>query len=182
MRRRGLLLYVARRLAALVAVLAIVSLVIFTLLYLAPGSPEQLLLGPREATPASVAAIREHYHLNDPFLVRYWDWGKSAVRLDFGRSIRTNETVTSAIGRRLRLSLQLGGLAFAVALLVGVPLGVLAASRRRTGSDRAIVGVSVVGVSAPAFATGTLLLYVFAVRLGWFPVFGQGSGLGGRLW
>jgi peptide/nickel transport system permease protein len=182
MRRRGLILYVARRLAALVAVLVIVSLVIFTLLYLAPGSPEQLLLGPREATPASVAAIRQHYHLNDPFIVRYWDWATNAVQLDFGRSIRTNETVTGAIGRRLRLSLQLGGLAFAVAFLVGVPLGVLAASRRRTGSDRAIVGFSVVGVSAPAFATGTLLLYVFAVRLGWFPVFGQGSGLGGRLW
>jgi peptide/nickel transport system permease protein len=163
-------------------VLVVISFVIFLLLYLAPGSPEQLLLGPRQATPATVAAIRHQYHLDDPFFVRYWDWVKNATHFEFGRSIRTNETVTSAITQRLRLSLQLGGLAFGVAMLLGVPLGVLAAMRRRTSVDRSIVGLSVVGVSAPAFATGILLLYVFAVRLGWFPVFGQGSGFFGRLW
>jgi peptide/nickel transport system permease protein len=163
-------------------VLIVISFVIFLLLYLAPGSPEQLLLGPRQATPATVAAIRHQYHLDDPFLVRYWDWIKNATHLEFGRSIRTNETVTSAITQRLRLSLQLGGLAFGVAMLLGVPLGVLAAVRRRTSVDRSIVGLSVVGVSAPAFATGILLLYVFAVRLGWFPVFGRGDGFFGRLW
>lgn len=162
--------------------LVVISFLIFALLYVAPGSPEALLLGPREATPATVAAVRHRYHLDRPFLVRYWDWASGAAHLDFGRSIRTNETVTAVIRRRLRLSLQLGGYAFLIALVVGVPLGVAAASRRRTGVDRGIVGLSVVGVSAPAFATGILLLYVFAVRLGWFPVFGEGSGLGGRVW
>jgi peptide/nickel transport system permease protein len=171
-----------RRFAALVGVLLVISFVIFLLLYLAPGSPEQLLLGPRQATPATVAAIRHEYHLDDPFFVRYWDWLKNATHLEFGRSIRTNEAVTSVITQRARLSLQLGALAFGVAMLIGVPLGVLAAVRRRTSLDRSIVGVSVIGVSAPAFATGILLLYVFAVRLGWFPVFGQGSGFFDRLW
>jgi peptide/nickel transport system permease protein len=163
-------------------VLVVISFVIFLLLYLAPGSPEQLLLGPRQATPATVAAIRHEYHLDDPFFVRYVDWLKNAAHLEFGRSIRTHEAVTSVITQRVRLSLQLGALAFGVAMLMGVPLGVLAAVRRRTSLDRSIVGVSVLGVSAPAFATGILLLYVFAVRLGWFPVFGQGSGFFDRLW
>jgi peptide/nickel transport system permease protein len=163
-------------------VLVVISFVIFLLLYLAPGSPEQLLLGPRQATPATVAAIRHEYHLDDPFFVRYVDWLQNAAHLEFGRSIRTHEAVTSVITQRVRLSLQLGALAFGVAMLMGVPLGVLAAVRRRTSLDRSIVGVSVLGVSAPAFATGILLLYVFAVRLGWFPVFGQGSGFFDRLW
>jgi peptide/nickel transport system permease protein len=179
--RRALPLFLARRLAAMAAVLVVISFVIFALLYLAPGSPEQVLLGPRQATPSSVAAIRAHYHLDDPFLVRYGDWAEGAVHLDFGRSIRTNEEVTSAIGRRLSLSLQLGGLAFVIALGLGIPLGLVAGLRRRTGTDRALVGASVVGVSAPAFATGILLLYVFAVRLSWFPVFGEGTGFGDRL-
>ena len=80
-----------RRFAALVGVLLIISFVIFLLLYLAPGSPEQLLLGPRQATPETVAAIRHEYHLDDPFLVQYWDWleerGRSSTSA--GRSART---------------------------------------------------------------------------------------------
>src|SRR4249919_486020 len=107
MRRKGLTLYLARRFAALVGVLVVISFVIFLLLYLAPGSPEQLLLGPKQATPETVAAIRHQYHLDDPFLVRYLDWAKNALHLEFGRSIRTNEPVSSAIAQRLRLSLQL---------------------------------------------------------------------------
>jgi peptide/nickel transport system permease protein len=182
MRRAVLPCFLARRVAALLAVLVVMSFVIFLFLYLSPGSVEQTLLGPRELTPAAVATIRHQYHLDQPFLVQYLDWVKKAVRFDFGRSILSNEPVTTVVGRRLVLSLQLAGLAFVFALAVGVPLGVLAASRRRTSVDRAMVGFSVAGISAPAFATGVLLLYVFAVRLGWFPVFGQGSGITGRVW
>ena len=80
-----------------------------------------------------------------------------------------------AISDRFKLTLQLGGRAFLITMVVGVPLGVLAAVRSRTSIDRGVVSLSVVGVSAPAFATGILLLYVFAVELGWFPVFGLGE-------
>jgi peptide/nickel transport system permease protein len=181
MHRHGIAWFVGRRLAALAVVLVVISLVVFSLLYLAPGSPEQMLLGPREATPASVAAIRHVYHLDQPFLVQYWDWASKAAQLDFGRSILTSEPVMRAIEPRLWLSLELAGFAFLIALLLGVSLGIVASLRRRTTVDRTIVGLSVVGVSAPAFATGVLLLYLFAVRLGWFPVFGQGSGVTDRL-
>jgi peptide/nickel transport system permease protein len=177
----GLLLYIARRLVALVILLAAISLAVFSLLYLAPGSAEQMLLGTRPATPETIQAIRDQYHLNDPFLVQYARWASHAARLDFGRSISTNEPVLTAIRHRFGLTLELGFFAFLITMLVGIPLGVLAAVRRQTVTDRSVVALSVVGISAPAFATGILLLYVFAVELGWLPVFGTGSGLTGRI-
>ena len=181
MRRSAIASFVLRRVAALAAVLLLISMVVFSLLYLAPGSRSNCSSARREANPASVAAIRHEYHLDQPFLTRYWDWLTGAVHLDFGQSITTNEPVMSAIEPRLWLSAQLAGFAFAIAIVLGVALGISAATRHRSGLDRSVVGLSVVGVSAPAFATGVLLLYVFAVRLGWFPVFGQGSGFGGRI-
>ena len=181
MTRAGLALYVGRRMLALVALIVVISFVVFSLLYLAPGSPEQILLGARPSTPETIEAIREEYHLNDPFLVQYADWARDALRFDFGRSIRTNEPVLDGISDRFKLTLQLGGFAFLITMALGIPLGVLAAVRSRTSIDRGIVSLSVVGVSAPAFATGILLLYVFAVELGWFPVFGEGSGVIDRL-
>jgi peptide/nickel transport system permease protein len=161
--------------------LLLVSLIVFSLLYVAPGSPEQILLGTRPSTQETIRTIRSQYHLDDPFLVQYEKWATRAVRFDFGRSIRTNEPVLTGIGQRLRLTLQLGGLAFFATMLLGIPLGVLAAVRRQGVLDRGIVGLSIVGLSAPAFASGILLLYVFAVRLAWFPVFGAGGGLVSRI-
>jgi peptide/nickel transport system permease protein len=98
------------------------------------------------------------------------------VRLDFGTSIRTSEPVSTVLARRLGLTLFLGAFAFLIAFVFGVALGTLAALRRRSAADRLIVGTSVAGVSAPPFATGILLLYLFAVLLPWFPAFGAGSG------
>lgn len=181
MTRTGLLWYVARRLLALVVLLIVISVVVFGLIYLAPGSPEQVLLGARPSTPETIAAIRAEYHLDDPFVVQYLDWAGGAIQGDFGRSIRTNEPVAAGIAERLALTLQLGLFAFVLTMLIGVPFGILAAVRSRGAVDRGIVAVSVVGVSAPAFATGILLLYVFAVRFAWFPVFGQGTGVVDRI-
>jgi peptide/nickel transport system permease protein len=180
--RGWLALFIARRLAALVLLLLIISFFVFALLYLAPGSPEQMLIGDRPSSPETIQAIKEQYHLSDPFIVQYGRWLNGAVRLDFGNSIRTNEPVLSGILDRAGLTFFLGGFAFLIAMGLGVPLGVLAAMKRQRAIDRGVVGLSVIGVSAPAFATGILLLYVFAVVLGWFPVFGQGSGFADRLW
>ena len=182
MSARALTFFVLRRLAALVVLLVIISFGVFTLLYLAPGSVEEILRGTRPSTPETVQAIREKYHLDESFLMQYWIWAEHAVRLDFGSSIRTSEPVLEGIKSRAALSLYLGGYAFLIAMLVGVPLGVLAALRNRTSVDRGIVGLGVVGVSAPAFATGIFLLYLFAVRLTWFPAYGQGSGFTDRVW
>jgi peptide/nickel transport system permease protein len=179
---RALVWYVVRRLVALVLLLLIISFGVFSLLYAAPGSVEQVLLGARPSNPATIEAIREEYNLDDPFLTQYATWLKGAVVLDFGRSIRTSEPVLQGIRDRLGLTLFLGTFGFLIALVVGVLLGVLAAVKKRGFLDRSVVGFSVVGVSAPAFATGIFLLYVFAVLLGWFPAFGQGEGFTDRVW
>jgi peptide/nickel transport system permease protein len=180
--RSSRLAFVARRIVGLAAVVVLVSFLVFSLLYIAPGSPEQLLLGnAKTVDPATIRAVRAEYHLNGSFVVRYLDWAGAALQFDFGRSIRTSEPVTQGIGQRLGLTAQLAGLAFVVTLLVGIPLGVLAAVRRTGVLDRGVVFFSIVGLSAPAFATGILLLYLFAIRIGWFPTFGEGAGLGDRL-
>jgi peptide/nickel transport system permease protein len=174
--------FVFRRLVGLAVVVVLVSFLVFSLLYIAPGSPEQLLLGnSKTIDPETVRAVRAQYHLNGPFLERYFHWAADAAHLDFGTSIRTSEPVAHGIAQRLSLTSQLAGVAFLVTLLLGIPLGVLAAVRRTKIVDRGVVFFSVVGLSAPAFASGVLLLYVFAVRLPWFPAFGQGAGFLDRL-
>src|SRR5215204_2034092 len=144
----------------MVVLLVIISFGVFALLYLAPGSTEQVLLGTRPATPETRQAIREEFHLNDSFLEQYWLWVKGAARLDFGRSIRTSEPVLDGIKNRMGVTVFLGAYGFILAMLLGVPLGVLAALKRATATDRTIVSMSVFGVSSPAFATGIFLLYV----------------------
>jgi peptide/nickel transport system permease protein len=179
---RPALSFVLRRLAALVVLLAIVSFAIFALLHLAPGSPERNLIGFRPVTEETLQAIRAEHNLDDPFLVQYAKWLGGAVQLDFGSSIRTGETVLSGIRDRLGLTLWLGLYASVIAIGLGVPLGIIAALKRRGPVDRGVVALSVIGVSAPAFTTGLLLLYVFAVVLGWFPSFGEGEGFVDRLY
>ena len=174
--------FVLRRAAAMAALLVVISFGVYALLALAPGSPERILLGARPATEETLDAIREQYNLDDPFLVQYGKWLAGAVQLDFGDSIRTGEAVLSGIADRVGVTLWVGLYAFVVAMSFGVPLGMLAAVKRRGLLDRGIVGLSVMGVSAPAFATGLLFLYVFAVALGWFPVFGEGRGFADRLY
>jgi peptide/nickel transport system permease protein len=177
-----LLLFILRRLVALVVLLLIISFGVFALLYVAPGSVEQVLLGTRPSNPETLQAIRDEYNLDDPFLTQYAKWLQGAVQFDFGRSIRTSEPVLSGIRDRMGLTLFLGVYGFLIALVLGVLLGVVAAVRKRTVIDRGVVGLSVIGVSAPAFATGIFLLYIFAVLLGWFPAFGQGVGFSDRVW
>jgi peptide/nickel transport system permease protein len=174
--------YVVRRLAAMLLLLVAFSFAVFTLQYLAPGSVEQVMIGTRSSSPELREAIRHEYHLDRPFIEQYGIWLGGAARLDFGNSIRTAEPVTSALSSRFDLTFALGMYAFALTVGIGLPLGVLAAVRRRRLADRAVSGLSVVGASAPAFATGIVLLYVFAVLLGWFPAFGQGDGALDRLW
>jgi peptide/nickel transport system permease protein len=173
---------VLRRLAALILLLLVVSFLVFWLQELAPGDTERILVGARPATPETLAAIREEHHLDQPFFVQYGIWLSSAVLFDFGASIRTGEPVVTGIADRLPITLWVGTYGFLVAMVLGVPLGILAAVRRGSATDRGVVAFGVIGVSAPAFATGILLLYVFAVKLAWFPVFGEGEGFVDRLY
>lgn len=182
MSRRDLIIFIARRLLAAAVMLMIVSVAIFGLLYASPGSAEQVLLAGRVADAETRENIRERYNLDESLPTQYTLWARDAVRLDFGESIRTGEPVTTAIKERGRLSLRLGAYSFIVAFVAGIGLGILSAVKNRSGIDRAVVSTSVVGASSPPFVTGTFLLYVFAVLLGWFPAFGQGEGFADELW
>lgn len=174
--------YVARRLLVAVPLILLISLGVFALVNLAPGDPARALLGSRQASPDTLAAIREQYNLDEPFIVQYLIWLGNALTGDLGRSIQGSQLVTTMIADRLALTVFLGLYGSLVALGIGIPLGILAAFKHGSEIDRGVVTLGVLGVSAPAFATGIFLLYVFGVILGWFPIFGPGEGFVDRLW
>jgi peptide/nickel transport system permease protein len=168
---------VAERVAALAVLLVLLSFGVFALLDLAPGDTLQSLLPlSRSPTPEQVRAIEEKYNLGGSFFEQYTSWAGRAVTLDFGESVQTSEPVIDRVWQSFRVSATVGIGAFVVAMLLGVPLGILAAYRHRSSVDRGIVGFGILGVSAPAFAVGLLLIWVFAVLLGILPAFGEGSG------
>lgn len=170
------------RLVGTAVVVLLLSFGIFSLVYLSPGSVEQTLLGTRPVTPETLAAVRAQYHLEDPFLAQYGRWLLDSLQGDLGTSIRTGGDVVSMVGDRLPLTLGVTVYGGIVAVVLGLPLGVAAALRRGRWLDQAVVGGSVAALSAPPFAVGLLLLVLFAVKLGWFPVYGTGEGLGDVLW
>ena len=177
-----MLRYILRRLAGAAVVFTLLSFLVFSLLYLVPGDPVKILVGTRRLTPEVRQAVTERYGLDEPLVVRYWHWLTRALTGDFGDSVRSATPVTDVLASRVSLTAWLTIGAFILAVAVGIPLGIAAARRRGSWVDRTIVGWSVVGVSAPGFALGLVLLYVFGLMLGWFPVFGEGSGLADTLW
>ena len=172
----------AVRVLGVLAVLLVLSVVIFSLMHLAPGDIVKNLLGNRPASPEAVAAIREQYHLDDPVWLQYLKWLGAFLVGDLGQSIRLQIPVADAIAQRVGITMLLCGLAFVVALAVAVPLGVQSAVRAGGWTDRTASSLAVVGLSAPTFAVGLLLLYVFAYYLRLFPVYGAGSGGLDTLW
>jgi len=167
--------FLARRLAAAVLVLLVVSVVVFLLIHLAPGGPEQAV-GGEFATPQQLANIRASLGLDDPLAAQYWQFLSHAVTLDFGSSIATREPVVDAIRSGLGVTAPLVLVSFLLICLIGTALGTLAAYRAGGPLDRATVGLALVGASAPAFVTALILLTIFGVQLQWLPVFGDGDG------
>lgn len=177
-----MLAYCLKRILAGLLVLVILSLAVFAMVYAAPGSVEHSLLGGSARSPEAVAAVRAKYHLDESFVSQYRHWISGAVKGDFGDSIKYREAATATIGSRAVVTSQLAVLGFGFALVLGLAMGWLAAFRSRTALDRSLVGSSIVGTSVPTFILGVLLIYVFAVELGWFPVSGPGTGGLDRLW
>jgi peptide/nickel transport system permease protein len=166
--------YLGRRLIQSALILLGVSLITFALLYLLPADPVRQIAG-RSATPETVENIRRQLGLDQPFFVQYWRYLTNLLTGDFGRSYIQRSEVAELIAARLPASLLLMVGAIACELVIGLTMGVIAAVRRGTVTDQALMVGSFVGVSAPQFVVGLLLLYVFAVRLGWFPIGGYGT-------
>jgi peptide/nickel transport system permease protein len=163
--------YLLRRLLATLPVMFIVALFVFSLLYIAPGDPAAVLAGD-QATAAEVERIRQTLGLDRPFLIRFAEWLGQIIRADFGTSIFTNQPVSVLIAQRLEPTFSIMGLTVLIAVLVAVPVGVLAAWWQGGIVDRGLMVVAVMGFSIPVFVVGYLLAYFFAIVLEWLPVQG----------
>lgn len=172
----------AKRLLGVLAILLIISFLTFSLVYLAPGDIVKNLLGNRPSSPEAIAAIRAQYHLDEPFFTRYFDWLLSALRGNFGESVRLQQPVTTVLAERIGYTIALITLSFIVALITAIPLGIRSAEREGTLIDRSASALSLLGLSAPSFALAILLLYLFAMLIPIFPAYGGGDGGLKTLW
>jgi peptide/nickel transport system permease protein len=163
--------YIARRLLALVPVALVVATVAFVLIHLAPGDPASIIAGP-DASPDDVARIQRQLGLDAPFHVQLLRWYGRLVQGDLGQSIFLRRPVLESILDRAEPTILLTIYATLVAVALGVPAGVLAARHHDGTTDQALMAGALIGISIPNFLLGLLLILLFSVRLGWFPVAG----------
>lgn len=169
-----MLAYVTRRVLLTLPVLLGVATLVFSLIHLVPGDPAEVMLG-EGAAPQDVADLRAKLGLDRPLATQYGAFLRGAVTGDLGLSFRTGQPVTGMIAERMPATAELALASMAIAILVALPLGVVAAVRRGTAVDHASMTFALVGVSIPNFWLGPLLAIVFAVELGWLPVSGRGT-------
>ncbi len=163
--------YIGRRILATIPVLLIVALLVFLMLRFTPGDPAAVIAGD-SATSADVAEIRAKLGLDRSVVTQFVIWFGNVLQGDFGESFFYKKTVASLISDRLEPTLALAVLTIVLATMIAVPLGTLAAYRQGSWVDRAVMGLSVMGFSVPAFVVGYVLILIFSLQFGWFPVQG----------
>ncbi|MDA0353849.1 MAG: ABC transporter permease [Chloroflexi bacterium] len=166
--------FIVRRLLQTLPVLLITSIAVFMVVRLIPGDPASLLAG-EDPPPGTYERIREELGLDDPWIVQYVDWVSGVVTGDFGTSFRTKFTVSKLLKLSLPPSLELALASYTFALLVGIPLGVMAGARPRSLWDWGLSFFTMTTIGIPNFLLGIVLLWIFSVSLGWFPVAGRVS-------
>ncbi|HXF82699.1 MAG TPA: nickel ABC transporter permease, partial [bacterium] len=172
----GLPRFVFRRLLLAVPVFIGVTLVTFVLMYVVPGDPVTVMVEEKMAStdPTAARLFREKWGLNDPLALQYLKFLWNATRGDLGLSYRSEQPVLESILERFPATATLAAAALAIAVLIGIPLGVLAALRQNTALDAAAISLATFGVSIPNFWLGLLLIYFIAVELRWLPPSGYG--------
>ncbi|HLJ61487.1 MAG TPA: ABC transporter permease [bacterium] len=178
MNRRG---YIVGRLGQMAVTFAVLAVLIFYMIRLIPGDPAITMLG-IQATPDSVQELRHHLGLDRPVPVQFWIFVAGLAHGDLGQSVLVRAPVLDLVRQRLPLTLFLVTYAMILATLVTVPLGTVAALRKNSAVDQAIRGFSVFWISTPSFWVGILMLILFGVRLGWFPVGGGGQTFTGHVY
>ena len=166
--------FLIRRLLLTIPVLIGVATLVFSLIHLVPGDPVQAMLG-ESAAPQDVAQLRTQLGLDRPLYQQYLSFAGGIVRGDLGISLRTRQSVTTIILERMPATLELAAAAMLVAIVLAIPLGVIAAVRVGTPLDHLATTVALLGISMPTFWLGPLLAIVFSVSLGWLPVSGRGT-------
>jgi len=164
--------YFLKRLLLTIPTLVGVSIIVFLLIHMIPGDPLDVMLGDRVTEEARIA-FAQRLGLDKPLYVQYWQWFTNAIQGDFGQSIRSNEQVYSEIISRLPATIELTIAALLIAIVFGIFFGVTAARYRNTIIDQSMIGLSLLGVSIPIFWLGMMMIFLFAVLLGWLPVSGR---------
>jgi peptide/nickel transport system permease protein len=169
-----MLTYLVRRIATIAPTLVFVSMLIFGLQQLLPGDPAMILAG-EERDPSVIAHLRETLHLDKPLPLRYLYWVRGVLHGDLGESLRTQQPVLQLILEKLPVTLELGAFAIVIALVIGIPAGVVSAVKRGTAWDYGANVVALWGLSTPNFWLGIMLILLFSVTLGWLPASGYVS-------
>lgn len=168
-----MLTYVIRRLVQGAVVLFLVSLLTFTIMYFMPGDPARTMVGQAHVTEEQLQAIRDKWHLDDPYLERYGRWISNLAQGDLGQSImRPGESISHMMFTASGMTLRLTVAAFIVSLAFALPLGILAATRRNSVLDYLTTLLSTAGVAIPNYWIGIMLIVLFATRLRWLPPYG----------
>ncbi|WP_425626563.1 ABC transporter permease [Agrobacterium tumefaciens] len=163
--------YIGKRLLVAIPTLLIISIFVFSLQKLLPGDPVLAMAG-EERDPATIEFLREKYRLNDPVPLQYINWLGGVVTGDFGISLRTNQPVLELIGQKLPVTIQLAVMAMFFAMVIGIPIGILAAVKKNTWIDYTANIVALSGLSIPNFWLGIMLILLVSVKLGWLPASG----------
>jgi peptide/nickel transport system permease protein len=172
--------YVIRRLLATIPVMCVVGIVVFLLLHLTPGDPATVIAGDY-ARPEDIDRIRAALGLDQPLHIQFFTWAGAVLQGDLGISIFSNLPVSKLIIQRLEPTIALSISTMIFAILVAVPMGIIAAWTAGTWIDRSVMLFAVLGFSVPVFVIGYVLMYLFALKLGWFPVQGYKS-IGDGFW
>ncbi|WP_175613347.1 nickel ABC transporter permease [Fusobacterium mortiferum] len=160
--------YVLKRILLLIPVLLGVSLLVFAIMSLTPGDPAQLILG-ENAPKEAVLKLREEMGLNDPFFMQYFRFVKNAIMGDFGRSYTTGREVFGEIFARFPNTLILAVIGIIISVCIGIPIGIISATRQYSFLDSFSMVIALLGVSMPVFWLGLMLILTFSVKLGWLP-------------
>ncbi|MFI9175140.1 ABC transporter permease [Streptomyces lincolnensis] len=160
--------YVARRLLQMIPVFIGTTLLIFLMVYALPGDPVRGLFGDKAGSPQVIAALRHEYGLDQPILVQYWNYMKDMIlHGDFGTQIASGRPVTDVLGDAFPVTMRLASLAFAIEVVLGIALGVLAGLRAGRLTDNVILLITLLFISVPVFVLGFIAKLVFAEQLGW---------------
>jgi len=163
--------YLIRRLLQLIPVFLGILIILFLIVELSPGGPTGNFMDPK-MRPAQKAELAEKFGLNDPPVERFFKWVSNMLQGDFGRSFKQLKPVSEVIGSMIAPTLALSSLSLLFSLLVGIPAGIVSATKQYTLADNSLTVLSLVGISMPSFFFALILLKYFSVDLGWFPLFG----------
>ena len=166
--------YIGKRLLIAIPTLILISMFVFSLQKLLPGDPALIMAG-EQRDPAAIAYYRAKYHLTDPIPSQYIYWVNDMAHGDFGMSLRTSQPVLTLISQKLPVTIQLATMSMFLALLIGIPTGILSAVKKGTITDYVANIVALSGLSIPNFWLGIMMILLFSVRLGWLPASGYVS-------